>query len=330
LYLIQTFRDRAQIVRLVRTILRSDPKGAVLISHNRESFELAEADFAGFGEVHVMQVQGGSRVDLSVAAGYLAAIERARASGIAYDWVINLTGQCYPARPLRELVCLLSQAQVDAFIDHRQIFGRHGAGIWPYEEAHNRYHYQYHWRLTRTEPPPLARKVLGALRVLLHRAQPWVRIDTSYALQIGVRDRSGIINDDFPLFGGHFFMTLSRKAAEYLLHFATANPEITAHIGRMNIPCEVFPHTVLGNNAELRLSGEAHFYWDVEGQKRGRPRILTMADLEAIEASGAFFARKFELAIDSEVLDRLDARVLGDSGARLSNAPASASQPFAA
>ncbi len=317
LYLIQTFQNLPQIVRLVQTIRQSDPSGVVLISHNQAAFVLEAAAFEGLTNIHILNVPGGSRIDFSLPAAYLAALERAYELKIDFDWVVNLTGQCYPVRPLREFVSLLERAQVEAFIDHHRVFddqGR-GGGIWPYNEAHSRYHYQYYWKLTSSEPGWLLRKTLGALRVVLHKVQPWVRLDTSYALQIGLLDRSGIVGAKFPLFGGSYYMTISRRAADYLCDFTRTHPEIRAHFSRMNVPSEVYPHTVLANNADLKLSGEQHFFFDVINRKRGRPAILGIQDLDRIASSGAFFARKFDPKIDSAVLDCLDQRVLGATSA---------------
>lgn len=313
LYLVQTFQNLSQIVRLVQALRRSDPSGIVLISHNQQGFVLDAAAFKGLTDVYIINVPRGSRIDFSLPASYIAALEHAQELGIDFDWVVNLTGQCYPVRPLREFVKLLEQAQVDAFINHHRVFdeqNRCGA-IWPYYEAHNRYHYQYHWRLTHSEPAWIWRKVLGAARVALHQVQPWVRIDTSYALQIGLNDRSGIVGEAFPLFGGSYYMTLSRRACSYLCEFTHSHPAIAQHFSRMNMPSEVYPHTVLANNPNLKLSNEQHFFWDSVEGKRGRPLILTLQDLDRIAASGAFFARKFDPGIDSIVLDRLDQRVSG-------------------
>jgi hypothetical protein len=289
----------------------------VLVSHNQEAFVLEAAAFKGLSDVHIINIPTGSRLDFSLPASYIAALERAHELGICFDWVINLTGQCYPVRPLREFVNLLECAQVDAFVDHRQVFDEQGRsrGIWPYEEAHSRYHYQYYWRFTRSSPAWVWRKVLGTVRVALHKVQPWVRLDTSYALQVGLLDRSGIVGTAFPLFGGSYYMTLSRRAADYLCEFTRSHPEVAQHFSRMNVPSEVYPHTVLANNPELTLSGRQHFFIDVAHNKRGLPFVLTMKDLDRIAASGAFFARKFDPAIDSAVLNCLDQRVLGTPSA---------------
>jgi len=315
LYIVQTFKNLTQIRRLVKVIQESDPSGVVIITHNSETFELSPTDFPGFSNLYIMNRETGSRLDFSLVQAYLDALDYARHRGINFDWVINLTGQCYPARPLQELVNLLEATDVDGFLLHRQVFDNDGkgGGIWPYYEAHNRYHYLYHWRLTRSEPAWLWRQVFGLVRIALHRVQPWLRLDTSFALQIGWLDTSGILGKHFPLFGGLWYMTLSRRAVDYLSEFGRSHPETIANFRLMNIPSEVYPHTVLANNPDLKLSGHQHFFVDFRLSKRGRPLILGMKDLDQIQSSGMFFARKFDLNIDSEVLDRLDERVLGST-----------------
>jgi hypothetical protein len=313
LYLIQTFKDLPQIIRLTKIIKRSDPSGIILISHNKDAFLLEQSYFEGIPDVHIINVDGGSRVDFSLTQSYISAIGYTKELGLDFDWVINVTGQCYPVRPLGELIELLENTQMDGFMDHHRVFDDQGrsVGMWPYQEAHGRYHYQYYWRFTLSEPPALWRKILGAVRVVCHKLQPWVRLDTGYALQIGLIDRSGIVGPSFPLFGGCYYMTLSRRAVDYLYDFTQANLRIVRHFSRMNIPSEVYHHTVLANNPSLRLSLDHHVLMDTAHNKRGRPFILTRRDLARIESSGAFFARKFDPSIDSVVLDDLDQRVLG-------------------
>ena len=331
LYLVQTYKGLSQIQRLVKMIRQSDPSGTILISHNQDSFVLDAPAFEGVSDVHIVNVNGGSRLDFSLPASYLAAIEKAYQLEIEFDWVVNMTGQCYPVRPLQDFVQLLSETRADGFIEYRQVFddqGR-GGGIWPYEEAHSRYRYQYHWRFTQNEPASFLRKSLGILRIICHKIQPWIRFDTSYALQIGLRDRSGLFGPDFRLFGGSYYMTLSRRAIDYIRTFTRANAKIKEHFSRMNIPSEVYFHTILLNNPELTISNKHHFCFNVGQAKRGRPFILGMDDLERITISQAFFARKFDPTIDSEVLDVLDQWVFSPSQSSQSMTTSTRSLEFA-
>ena len=63
-------------------------------------------------------------------------------------------------------------------------------------------------------------------------------------------------------------------------------------------------------NSEFRNRIENSLYrftsWE-EG--RWNPNILTSDDLKELEGSNCIFARKFDLDVDSEVLDRLQERI---------------------
>ena len=60
-----------------------------------------------------------------------------------------------------------------------------------------------------------------------------------------------------------------------------------------------------GGGGEDVLDDTLHFVdWDAEPG----PAILRLQDLPRLESSGKLFARKFDVAVDSAVLDALDAR----------------------
>lgn len=318
LYLIQTFDNLPQIQRLVATILASDPNGHVIVSHNCDGFVLGADALAGQDRVDVMNMPGGNRVDFFQVEGYLKALALARRHATAYDWVVNLTGQCYPVRPLGGFGEHLAAGGADAYILCREVFAETGR-LWPLEEAHARYNYRYHWRLTRHELPRWAHLVTSVVREIVNRTQPWVRMDTAYALQIGLRHAKPYLPEGWRLHGGFYFMAISRRAADKLLDFSLERPDVMRHFRLMNLSSEVYAHTVLANDPTIRLRDEVPLYVDYSHSPRGRPRVLTVADIESLEHSGYYFARKFVLQDDDEVFNALDRRVLqpAAAGARL-------------
>ena len=69
--------------------------------------------------------------------------------------------------------------------------------------------------------------------------------------------------------------------------------------------------TVLVNSGRFDLCPDNRRYTDFAGSRDGRPRTLTRDDLPRLAAGRYDFARKFEMARDPELLDRIDAQVLG-------------------
>lgn len=289
LFVIQTFKNLPQISRLVHTIKASLPQAAIVISHNPEGFPIAPTSFSHLEHVYVVHAANVNRVDFSLVRAYIDAVQSVIAQGVHFDWVVNITGQCYPTRPLVELEHLLATTSYHGFMEYFEVFTPSPHNLWNQVEAHNRYHYQYYWRIKTAELPPLVRKAVSIPRRIINRVQPFIRIDTSYALQMGTR----LPNDAFPaaftIYGGQYHKILSREALDYLLDFTTRYPEITHRFTLMNMPEEVFPQSVLLNNPAFRFDTHFGFFIRWEGTKLGRPHILTTADYDSIVASDCFF-----------------------------------------
>jgi len=77
------------------------------------------------------------------------------------------------------------------------------------------------------------------------------------------------------------------------------------------IPDELFFQTIVMNSRfrDDVVNDTLHYVdWDADPG----PAILTVADVDRIETSGKLFARKFDVAVDSEVLDLLDEHIERD------------------
>jgi hypothetical protein len=100
---------------------------------------------------------------------------------------------------------------------------------------------------------------------------------------------------------GSDWFTLSRRAVE-----AVASAPGERRFERTIVPTEAFVQTVLAGRADLRLAPGNRRYAPFARPDDPRPRVLSLADLDAALASGADFARKFA---DVAVLDEIDRRV---------------------
>ena len=84
-------------------------------------------------------------------------------------------------------------------------------------------------------------------------------------------------------------------------------------------PEESLVQTVLVNGGRFRLVDDDLRYIDYEHTHRGSPRTLTVADVPRLASGKYHFARKFDLAVDAEVLDRIDREILEPSSPRPSS-----------
>jgi hypothetical protein len=204
------------------------------------------------------------------------------------DWALILSGQDYPLRPLAAIEAELDAATSDGRIGAvREVESRRPAQD---DEFFLRCHYRHYTR-PRAWPP-----VPRALRPLVYaRELPPL---------VGVR-RLG--RPPLPLYASSDWLTLARPGIAAILA-AAADRRLTRYFRRVAVPSEAFFASVLLNDPALRIERDHRRYIRFPSPRAPHPVTLTSDDLEALTASSADFARKFDAEVDSEVLDALDAR----------------------
>jgi hypothetical protein len=215
-----------------------------------------------------------------------------------FEWVVLLSGQDYPIRPVAAIETSLAEADVAAFIEalpcDRPPFRRN------IDDFSGRYHYQ--WRRL---PDPIA-----SVGRVAQKGRPFARArELPNGMWIGVPAMRSPFGRDLVCHHGSDWFTLSRAAVEIVHRFLRGRPEVLRHYRRTLIPTESLVQTVLANEDSLRLSGDNRRYLVFDAGHRPRPRVLRVGDLDKMLDSGADFARKFDESIDVAVLDEIDRRV---------------------
>lgn len=283
-YVVLSHRDPDQVLRLVRTLRTAGP---VVLHHDDRHVRLDAAALRGVERV---------LPPTPVAWGWASQLEallrsvRHALARVDFDWLVVLSGQDYPIRPLADIDASLRAGAYDGYVEGVPV----ASPAWSRtagDEFARRYFYRY--RVVRPPGPALRRAVAAARPLVTLRDMPWGTV-------LGVRGRG----PGLPVRRGSDWLTLSRSAAEIL---ADAAPNLIRHYRRTVSPTESLPHTVLYADPTLRLSGDTRRFsrWEPGAL---HPAVLGMDDLDAVLASGADFARKFE---DPRVLDALDRVVLG-------------------
>jgi hypothetical protein len=313
-YYLQTHTRPAQVARLVEVIKEGSPDSVVLISHDTAGPPLDIPRLEARPGVHVLTEPGGYG-DFSHLDRYFAAIDWLDAHGVEYDWMENISGQDYPLRPIAEIERTLADSDVDGYLLYAPVFpDRTPAGADPGaapgfrlcapSDAAMRYQYR-HWWLGK--PTPAKQRWLRPL-MAINLVQPWVRLSLAFST-VGLRRRSTIFSDDFVCYGGWIFSTLSETCVRYVRNFARDNPDIVAFFRTAVAPEEAFLQTVLVNSGKFRFVPDSKRYIDLTASHNNHSNILGLADLDAMLASGAHWARKFDPAFDAAVLDALDQRI---------------------
>lgn len=302
-YLLQTHKNPEQIYRLVKLIKRSSPNSQVIVSHDNKS----KLDLETFEDLQGVQIfinkADGERGGFSIVQGYLDIVDWLFQQNIEFDWLINITGQDYPLQSISKIEEYLAETQHDGFLEYFKVFS--DESHWSIREGYSRYFYKYH--LLTNQLPVWQKELLRPLK-LVNYLQPFFRINFAYGVRIAHRINPPF-NEDFICYGGSFYCTLSRKCVQYIYDFCKSKSKILEYYKGVSNSDESFLQTVLVNNPTFNLCNDSKRYFDFSKTRHGHPRILTTDDYPALIQTNAHFARKFDIDIDSTILDLIDKRI---------------------
>jgi hypothetical protein len=250
----------------------------------------------------VVQYHKGGYADFSHIDRYMAAIDWLNAESVHVDWMVFISGQDYPLRPLDQTEDELVESGADGFMEHWEAMGPESH--WPRSRARSRYYF-HHRRLM-----PLTAKQMRLLRPLqaVNRIQPLLRVHVSSGLAVGHRSRSPF-GPDLRLHGGSLFSSLSWPVVAYLREYFDRRPDVVAYFRRCLSPGEAVLQTIACSAGQFNLVPDCKRYFDFRGSEFGHPKSLTAEDLPQAIASGAHFARKFDYERNPELYDVLDAHI---------------------
>lgn len=302
-YHIQSHRSAEQLTRLVYTIRTYSPDSVIHISHDRAGAPLDLRELRALPGVAV-QLHSGGYGDFTHVDRYLAAVDWLTGEGVTVDWLVNITGQDYPLRPLGDCERELVNSGADGFMEYWDALGPESH--WPGHRVRSRYFFQHHRLAPLT---PRARRLLRPIQAV-NRVQPLVRLHVSYGLTVGRRARTPF-RAGLRLYGGSAYSSLTWPVVAHLREFFDRRPDVVAYFRRCLSPVEAVFQTILCSSGRFNLVPDCKRYFDFRDSRFNHPRVLTVADLPRALASGAHFGRKFDHERHPEVLDRLDAELAG-------------------
>ncbi len=314
LYFILSHANPGQVVRLVRTLKQGSPTCSVLIHHDYSQSYLDPNDFSAIADVNIVsdyvQVEWG---DFSLTRAILRSFDWAL-DHLEFDWLVFLSGQDYPIKPLATIETFLGGCGYDALL---RGFLATQPNSWPDGEAVRRYFYRYYkvprfkyyYRL-----PSTLRAWLRRAKAGINQKQSLVRIGPStrgIPIRIGFSFFRSPFDDQFQCYGGPTWFDASRRCVEYIRDFVAANPSYVAWYERTFLADESFMATILLNQPRFNilLDNKRYVNWNPAEPGAGSPRVIRSSDLDAVLKSDAHFARKFDVELDSRALDLIDERI---------------------
>ena len=214
--------------------------------------------------------------------------------------ILQISGQCYPIKPIDQLVKFFDG------LGERFVMELIPPPFPSWEDGGlnrlNKYHYYLPrwlpwdkgWRTFPADHPPRTTKerVLHSWlsrRFPLPRTEPW----------------------NVPSYFGHAFWSLSNVAAAYVLDFHRRHPDVFAFHRYTFVVDEIYVQTLVGNSTYWKQQAlPLHIHY-CDWSKPNPPQILTMRHRDRLMQSNCLTARKFDTTVDVEILDWVDSNLLG-------------------
>lgn len=226
---------------------------------------------------------------------------RATLKGLAYlfentinfDYVCLLTGQDYPIKSCSDIAEFLNKMRGKEFIDYfslpSELWHNDDGGLRRIEHWHFRLHKKYICLPSMQKSDSVLKTAIRSIlnRIFQKRALP----------------------GNFKLFGGSSYWCITRECAKFINNFVSKNSRFVNFFKYVNIPDEIFFHTIIMNSSFAENVVNDNLRLIVWSGGSG-PQILRKADFELIAQSKGLMARKFDSALDSEILDLIDLKLL--------------------
>jgi hypothetical protein len=108
-----------------------------------------------------------------------------------------------------------------------------------------------------------------------------------------------------PVFYGSQWWTLTDECVKYIINFITEHPDCISYFKYTHIPDEIFFQTLIAHSPfSSKVQNDNLRYILFEGEKL-HPKVWKMADKETLLQSSAYFARKFDLSVDCNIIEFL-------------------------
>jgi hypothetical protein len=285
-YLTTAYHELEQLSRLQRSLAAGDPEALRFIQFDVSSPSAARArEIDAVVRYTRRGINWGDGSYLDSLLESLAALRE-----FDWDWLVLLSGQDHPIRPLEELHNAIEGSGAVALSGLSASAASVSDGD---PEPISRYFYRYA-SPRQTWPSWLRKASLVAARRVEPMIGERVRLQPrprGAAPALGRRTTTSPFSAHRRCYQGSEYVAMSRVAVTALLDLVDDEPALINHLGRTFIPTEAFFATGLRWIFGDDVANETLHYVRYGGN--ANPKMLTIADRGDIAASRFQFARKF-------------------------------------
>ena len=282
-YLISAYKYPEQLIRLIDRLATGDAQFLVHIDKRTDSatFQRMVAGAERIASVRFLKRHTCYWGGFGHVAATLEGIRALVSNEIEYEYAILLTGQDYPIKSNAHIQRYLRERHGQLFMEYFPL---------PHPEWQ---HYGmdriegWHWHV----------------RGKYYRLMPSPSFPFRRKFPRGLRP-----------FGGSSYWCLTRDSLDFVDRWTKDHPRYVEFFKRVEVPDELFFQTIILNSEfRDRVQNDNLRLVEWRDPESGSPSILGAADFPMVAASPKLFARKFDMSVDSRVLELIDRHLLARS-----------------
>jgi hypothetical protein len=278
-YIIMAHKQPQQLKRLISALQTDTASFFIHINKEAEStYQEAVELLKDIPNVYFVPRRAAFWGHPSLVKAALSGLRAAVESGIRYDYISLLSAQDYPIKSIEEIERFFKQNAGKQFIDYGPV--------------------------DQTNPQAVGIRPWSAIS----RIQSWYFMYRSKRLYIPLKQK---LPYDYVPYLGYLWWSFSREFAEYVIHFLDTHPKYIRFFDHIFISDEFFFQTLLLNSPfkQAAVNDDLRFA-DWDNHNPTVPAILMESDFERLQSTHHLFARKFDTARDSAILDLIDEKIL--------------------
>jgi hypothetical protein len=127
-----------------------------------------------------------------------------------------------------------------------------------------------------------------------------------YGKGIRLFPKKRALPDKYSLYHGSAWFCMPLEAVRYILRFLEENRWYYEFFQDALCPDEWFFQTIMMNSpfkSKVVNNNQTYLIWGTSRKERNSPIVLKMSDIDLIQNSGRFFARKFDENVDPQIID---------------------------
>ncbi len=332
-YIITCHKNTEQVLRLVAALNSPDNTIVIHVSTTCEQgfYESLASEVAKNKQllnVFFCKRENGTLAGFGIVKGVINGLNFLIKNNISFDYVNLISGQDYPIKSKEKINDFFKVNIGKQFLYYFPLTPK----IYPdydYDESWgpdrqqyriDRYHFNIDNEVLSIPELESARLIehslFSTVKIFLYESKKYIK-QKRFKKELGllfwsrVLPRKRKIPDDFSIFGGITWWSITRDAAIYTLDQHFNNKRYQNFFRYTLIPDEMYFQTILLNSpfAKSCVNNDLR---DIEwnGGDGTHPIIFKTEHINRLKESSDLFARKFDIKVDSNVLDLIDKELL--------------------